>query len=384
MKIPSQRAILRVAAAALALPLAGTLAYGQADLPQKPVLSDQFFKNVQVLKGIPVNEFMATMGFFSASLGYSCENCHNGNTWENYINDTPKKRTARGMVAMVTTINKNFFGGRQVVTCYSCHHGGDHPKITPDLTALYSPPSEEADDVVKTSTAGPSADQIFEQYTKALGGAQRIASLTSYSAKGSSIGYGLDADKQAVEIYAKASPAERTTIVHNFAGFSINTYDGNAGWMAGPQIAGPNLPVPVLTLAGEDLEGARLDAEFFFPGRAKQAIGQWRAGLPVEIDDHDVQVVQGTSAGGVMATLYFDAESHLLLRSVRYTNSPVGRIPTRVDYSDYRDVAGVKMPFKWTVTWLDGRETFELTDVQPNVVIDAAKFGKPVGTPAAR
>jgi hypothetical protein len=62
---------------------------------------------------------------------------------------------------------------------------------------------------------------------------------------------------------------------------------------------------------------------------------------------------------------------------VRYTNSPVGRIPTRVDYSDYRDVGGVKMPFKWTVTWLDGRETFELTDVQPNVAIDAAKFGKP-------
>jgi hypothetical protein len=29
------------------------------------------------------------------------------------------------------------------------------------------------------------------------------------------------------------------------------------------------------------------------------------------------------------------------------------------------------------VTWLDGRETFELTDVQPNVAVDAAKFGKP-------
>jgi hypothetical protein len=330
-----------------------------------------------VLKGIPVDEFMATMGFFSASLGYSCENCHDGNSWEDYISDTrPKKRMARAMVVMVTTINKNFFGGRQVVTCYSCHHGTDHPKITPDLTALYSPPAEEADDVIKTSTAGPTADQIFAQYVQALGGAQKIAALTSFVAKGSSIGYNLDADKEPTEIYAKAT-GERATIIHSPAGVSTNAYDGHAGWMAGPQIAGPNLRVPVLSLVGEDLEGARMDAEFFFPGRAKETISQWRAGTPTEIDDNDVQVVQGTSAGGVMATLYFDAESHLLVRSVRYTNSPVGRIPTRVDYSDYRDVGGVKMPFKWTVTWLDGRETFELTDVQPNVAIDAAKFGKP-------
>lgn len=351
-------------------------AYGQAD-PQKPLTSDQFFKNVVVLKGIPVNQFMATMGFFSASLGYSCENCHDGNSWENYIADTPKKRTARAMVGMVQTINKNFFGSRQVVTCYSCHHGGDHPKITPDLTALYSPPSEEADDLIKPSTAGPSADQIFDAYAKAIGGEQKIAGLKSYIAKGSSVGYGLDVDKQPVEIYANASPAQRTTIVHGAAGESVDTFDGHAAWVSGPQIAGPNLKVPVLTLAGEDLEGARLDAEIFFPGRAKQTVPQWRAGTPLEIDDKDVQVVQGTSAGGVIATLYFDAESHLLVRSVRYTNSPVGRIPTRFDYSDYRDVDGVKMPFKWTVTWLDGRESFELTDVQPNVVIDAAKFAKP-------
>lgn len=366
------------AAPAVAAMWMGGLAYGQAEQP-KPLLSDQFFKNIVVLKGIPVNEFMATMGFFSASLGYSCENCHDGNTWENYIADTPKKRTARAMVAMVQTINKSFFGSRQVVTCYSCHHGGDHPKITPDLTALYSPPSEEADDVIKPSTAGPTADQIFDAYAKAIGGAEKIASLKSYIAKGSSVGYGLDADKQPVEIYANAAPAQRTTIVHGAAGESIDTFDGHEGWMSGPQIAGPNLRVPMLTLAGEDLEGARIDADFFFPGRAKQTAAQWRAGTPLEIDDKDVQVVQGTSAGGVIASLYFDAESHLLVRSVRYTNSPVGRIPTRVDYSDYRDVDGVKMPFKWTVTWLDGRETFELTDVQSNVAIDRAKFGKPGG-----
>jgi hypothetical protein len=88
-------------------------------------------------------------------------------------------------------------------------------------------------------------------------------------------------------------------------------------------------------------------------------------------------VVQGTTAGGSIATLYFDPDTGLLVRMRRYAASPVGRMPTQFDFSDYRDVAGVKMPFKWTMTWLDGREDVELDDVQPNVSIDAVKFAKP-------
>jgi hypothetical protein len=52
-------------------------------------------------------------------------------------------------------------------------------------------------------------------------------------------------------------------------------------------------------------------------------------------------------------------------------------IPMQVDYSDYRDVAGIKMPFHWNVTWLDGRSSYDFTNIQTNVPIDAAKFAKP-------
>ena len=69
----------------------------------------------------------------------------------------------------------------------------------------------------------------------------------------------------------------------------------------------------------------------------------------------------------------------------RYAASPVGRIPTQFDFSDYREVAGVKMPFHWIMTWLDGRENVELTEIQPNTTIDSAKFGKPAPpTPPAK
>jgi hypothetical protein len=86
--------------------------------------------------------------------------------------------------------------------------------------------------------------------------------------------------------------------------------------------------------------------------------------------------------------LYFDKQSGLLVRQVRYTQLPVGRVPAQIDYTDYREVAGtgVKMPFKWTATWVDGRSTTTLTGVQPNLPIDDARFVKPpaASKPAAR
>ena len=360
--------------------IASSLAFGQSAGDPKPQVAEDVFKNIQILKGVPINEFLGIMGFFSASVGKSCVDCHDSDSgWENYISDNnPNKKTARRMIAMVATINKSFFGGNQNVTCYSCHRGGPNPKVTPDLTALYSPPEEPQSDVVKKAPTGPTVDQILDKFSQAVGGPQKLAALTSFIAEGTSIGYGLDAEKRPAEIYAK-SDGERTVIVHAPEGQFTTAFDGRLGW-----IAAPNIPLPVLPLTGGDLEGARLDAAVAFPARIKQSLGDWRVGFDAEIDEDEVHVIQGTTPGGTMATLYFDPESGLLKRMVRYANSPVGRMPTRIDYSDYRDVAGVKMPFKWTVTWLDGRETFELTDVQPNVAIDPTKFAKPAGSAAAR
>jgi hypothetical protein len=351
------------------------LVRAQGGVEQRPPMAEEVFKNVRVLRGIPVDEFMGTMGIFSAALGFSCEDCHTGSDtgWDAYaLDSSPKKATARRMVQMMGTINQGSFGGRQVVTCYSCHRGSNRPKVTPSLARLYGADNpDEPDDVVNAARGAPPADQVLDKYLQALGGPQKLAGLTSFVAKGQSQGYGPEGYDRPVEIFAKA-PGQRTTIIHTLDGDSTATYDGKAGW-----IAGPHRPVPVMTLSGSDLDGARLDAELSFPSQIKQSLGGWRVGFPTTIDDREVEVVQGTGAGGVLATLYFDRESGLLVRQVRFVGSRVGRLPTQIDYSDYREVAGVKMPFRWTVTWLDGRDTFELSEVQPNVPIDAAKFGRP-------
>jgi outer membrane lipoprotein-sorting protein len=274
---------------------------------------------------------------------------------------------------MVAALNRSSFGGRQMVTCNTCHRGNSRPNVMPSLALLYgSPPPEEPGDPFEQAAGQPPADQILDKFIQAVGGAQRLANLTSFVAKGTYLGFD-DAEKRGLEILAKA-PGQRTTITQSASGISTTTYDGRAGWIAAPET---ERPVPLLAVTGQELDGVKLEAELLFPVRIKQALSKWRVGFPTMIGDREVQVVQGNTAGGATATLCFDSESGLLVRLVRFAESPVGRIVTQVDYADYREVAGVRMPFRWTVSWLNGRSTFELTNVQPNVAIDAAKFARP-------
>ena len=349
--------------------------------PPGTQMSEQAFKNVTALTGIPVDEFMDTMGLFSAALSMCCAECHTGAgtdtvKWEL---DTPRKVTARRMVRMVTAINRDNFNGRQVVTCWSCHRGRDRPVTTATIDTIYGTPTLEPDDVLPRAPTGPSVDDILNKYLQAIGGAGPLARLTSYVAKGTSVGFGGFSGGRPVEIYAKF-PDQRATVIHTDDGDLTRVYDGRAGWIGTPLTA-----VKQFELVSSELDGARVDAQMGFPGQIKQILTNPRVSFSTTINDREVEVVQGTGPRGLLITLYFDKQSGLLVRSVRHANSMIGRVPLQIDYDDYRDVAGVKIPFKWVYAWVDGRDQFALTEVQPNVAIDATKFGKPpLPTPRAR
>jgi hypothetical protein len=243
----------------------------------------------------------------------------------------------------------------------------------PSLALLYgAPPPDEPGEPIEQAAGQPAAEQVLDRYIQAVGGPDRLAKLTSLVATGTYKGFD-DADKNPLELFAR-SPGQRTTIVHTLNGDSTTVVGSGGGWIAAPEA---EKPVPLLAITGQELDGVRLEASLLFPGRIKEALSKWRVGPAALVDDRETLVVQGTTASGGTATLCFDAKTALLVRLVRYDESPVGRLVTRVDYDDYRDVAGVKMPFKWTVSWLSGRSVFELSNVQPNVAIDAAKFARP-------
>ena len=346
-------------------------------------MSDQAFKNVQVLKGIPVNEFMEEMGFFSASLTANCTTCHgdeSAGSWDKYAVDTPMKQMTRKMVLMMNGINTSYFGGKREVTCYSCHHGDDKPRVTPTVADVYAtpPPPEDPDTLLPAARGERTADQILDGYIRALGGAQKLANLKSFQAKGTSEGYA--EEKIPVQIYAKA-PGERAVFSQSPSGERATVYNGSMAWVLAPA---DDKPVPLVQLTADDLEGAKLDAAVTFPTQLKQTLMNWRVSFPTQIGDTDVEVVQGTMNGKTPVNFYFDKKTGLLLRMVRYSDTKVGLYSTETDFSDYRDVAGIKMPYHISVAWMDGRADMILSQIQPNVSIDDAKFGKPAIPPPGK
>jgi hypothetical protein len=183
------------------------------------------------------------------------------------------------------------------------------------------------------------------------------------------------------ELYAKA-PAQMTTLLHTQNGNSTTVFNGSGGW-----VASPSNPVPLLPLApGAELDGARLDAQLLFPVQIKQALSAWRFGFPITtIGDSDVQVIDGMGAGKTRVKLFFDEKTGLLLRQLRYSNTTVGTNPIQIDYADYREVSGVKRPFRWIVTWTNGQSIYQVNEFQSDVAIDVGQFRKPapaVLTPA--
>lgn len=395
MQLPSKRLMFTGACAAgVALATTAALspfaAFAQTQAAPKPQMSEQAFKNIQVLKGIPVDEFMGTMGLFSAALSVCCGDCHVGAGTDNpdWAADPPRKKMARKMVLMVNAINKDNFGGRQNVTCWTCHRGVSDPAVTPPIDTIYSEPVIVPSDVLKTATNGvPTADQIFDKYIQALGGAANLAKITSWTAKGTTISFGTDNKADPSELYAKA-PNQYATIVKQRGGTMERMTDGRQAWVLLPLTV-----VKMYSLDDSALEGGKLDGEMAFPGNIKKFFPTWHVSFPTVLDvsqtdsdgqvlkedKRDVWVVQGSgNPQGMIATFYFDKQSGLLLRMVRYAKSAMGRVPTQIDWSDYRPVAGgVMMPFKFTFGWVSGREGYTLTEITPNAPVDESVFARP-------
>ena len=352
--------------------------------PQAPPANKQssaeYYKNVttSTLKVLTPSDFLGAMGVMTAALGYDCSNCHPGAGTDamDWVTDSnPKKVTARKMVEMVAVINKQNFGGAAMVTCFTCHHGLDQPTQSIQLDKLYGEPPDEKPDVVQAGNDEPPAAKILDEYIQAMGGAARLASVKTFVATGKSEGYGGLGGSAAFQIYAEA-PGRRGMWInfpeHPERGTSAWTYDGTAGW-----ISQPRAYIPHYQLDGNDLAGAKLDAAMAFPGEIKTALSNWRVGQEDVLHDRTVYVLQGRAPSGLIGTFYFDKETHLLTRYVRQTPSPVGRISIQQDFEDYRDVNGVKFPFKYSFLWLDGRFTAIISEVKLNVPVDAAKVGKP-------
>lgn len=330
-----------------------------------PKTAEQAFKNIVQLKGTPADQLLPAMQFISSSLSVDCTFCHMQGKME--LDDKHAKKTARDMMAMTAAINKNNFGGQRQVTCYSCHHGSSHPANMPPVLESNAPARSEPPTAAPPAAA-PAADGIVEKYVTALGGADAIKKFTSRVQKGTILAGG---NETPIEVITKA-PNQRISITHTSNGESFTAFDGASGWLG-------NTGRSPREMTAAESEAAGLDAEFYLALRLKEIFPQLRRGRPEQIGGVECEMLIGTRPGRPPVRLYFDKKSGLLLRLVRYAETPLGRSPTQIDYADYREVDGVKIPFRWTLARPNGRFTIQIADVKNNVPVEDTRFTKPSG-----
>jgi len=212
----------------------------------------------------------------------------------------------------------------------------------------------------------PTAGQLIDNYIQALGGAAAIEKITSREEKGTTPVGGKSVE---VEVFDQ-DPDKLASVRHMPAGDSVTVFDGHAGWFGMPGR-------PTRDMHAADLDAAQMDADLQFPLHIKQVFAELRVEYPEKIGDGLAYVVLGIRPGQPSVKFYFDEQSGLLLRLVRYAESPLGLDPTQIDYADYRDTEGVKVPFRWTVAQPGASSTIQLDQIKENVPIDASHFAKP-------
>ena len=346
-----------------------------ADHAGAPKKAEEQFKNIQTLKGIPADQLIPAMQFITASLGVGCEFCHVEGAFEK--DDKKPKQTARKMMEMMFAINKDDFEGHREVTCYSCHRGSVHPVGTPLLMAEESKGAEGAKPTEENGgegkeVSGPPAEPLFDKYLQAVGGAAAVEKTTSRVMKGT-ITFG---DRNVpIEIFSK-DPDKRVSFTHTPDGDSVTAFDGHDGWLGAPGR-------PVREMHGPDIDGASMDADLHFAAHLKEMFSEVRVQGAEKVDGNEAYLVVGQRDGKPPLKLYFDEQSGLLVRLIRYAESPLGQLPTQIDYADYRDAGGVKIPFRWTLARPGGQFTIQVGEVKENVPVDDAKFAKPPAPPEA-
>jgi outer membrane lipoprotein-sorting protein len=177
------------------------------------------------------------------------------------------------------------------------------------------------------------------------------------------------------EVYTKA-PDKRISYMHLQGGDSITAFDGQRGWLSVPGR-------PAHMMSASENDAARLDADLQFPVHVKTLYPKFTVEPGEKLDGHDTYLVEGSAEGRPPLRLYLDKETGLLLRLVKYAQTPLGLLPTQIDYADYREADGVKVPFRWTLARPGNRFTIQVEDMKQNAPVDGGKFTPPPPPPAA-
>jgi hypothetical protein len=338
---------------------------GTAPAATPPQTAEQAYKNIQVLKGAPADQLIPAMQFMAASLGVQCDFCHVENAFEK--DDKQTKQTARKMIQMLLVINKDNFQGQKKVTCYACHRGVHRPVASPLISEEPAQPAPEENVGRSESSATnlPSVDTIVEKYLQAMGATSSATKSIRLQQGSLTIGTA----QFPVEVLTKG-PAKRVTTIHFPGGDSVTGFNEQVGWLTTP-----GRDTHQMTRA--ELDGAQMESSFQFGMDLRQMFQKLQVQQEDTINNRPTVLVLGMRGDYPPAQLYFDRESGLLVRLLRYVDTPLGLNPTQIDYADYREDGGRKVPFRWTVAHPGSRFTIQIEHAQQDLQVNDEKFLPP-------
>ena len=311
-------------------------------------------KNVQILTGMSRPEAWEVMNQMASGLGVNCQYCHVAN---DVASDAkPQKRRGREMMRLVIDLNARHFGGKPVVTCFTCHHGQVHPALMPPLPQAVPPETKPVE-----AKALPAVASVIQKYVAAVG--REVTPSTTRRFKGTQ----KSPTGPAVQgTLITAGDKMRVDLELPDGSHLTRVVDSQGGWIRDKD--------GVRDLTSQQFDAVRQSSHPLEPFHTSSIGDDGRVTDSEPIGDRNTWVV--TTA---KARYWFDAERGFLLRRVIYIDSPIGRIPERTDFDDYRDVGGFKVPFftrgMLVDPYLGG--TRQAESIEVGVAIAPSEFEKP-------
>jgi hypothetical protein len=334
----------------------------QGNTQTKIETAGQKFKSIKVLNEMPADQMGKVMNMMAASLGVNCKFCHASNDGDYEKEGFEHKDAARQMLKMTFEMNKNYFEGRPEINCNSCHQGKSHPQASVPLMPVVQEPRAVQPE------KKPTVDEILAKYETALGGRANLAKITSRQIKAQRI----EPDGKTFETEEVLQKSDKMLVQTTYPSKQYGDYlvtesfDGKTAWKRGNK--------DEIILKADEIEQIKREAQIFANPNLKAVYPKMDFRFVDKIDGREALVISVTNADNSRERLYFDAQSGLLVRRVASTPTVLGFFQYQVDYTDYRDFGGVKLPTEIKFAVPNIRWTRKVLEVKNNVAIDDAKF----------
>lgn len=234
------------------------------------------------------------------------------------------------------------------------------PNKSPDVTKL---------ELKTNASKTPTVAEILEKHVQAIGGRKAYEKIKSRSGKGTVELAPMNVKGTFEEI---AAAPDKSLMKTTLAGIGeiVEGYDGKAAWSINP-ITGSR------DKKGEELAQTAVIYNFYRSINLDKLYQKTEYKGIEKVGTNDAYVIVATRGDLPPETFYFDTKNGLMVRHDATLSTPEGKIATKVFFEDFRDVDGIKIPFKTRAMLPQVEITTNYTEIKHNVAVEDAKFAKP-------